>query len=137
MPKVQTEFPSNQDVEAVIPEGRRPYLAAQKITSETCLWITHDWWGTSYYHTAQGPLEGAPVKAAIEGLTEAHDNGTLEPPLSVDLRQVFGQMLDAAEQLRASGWGDAFSVDEKRTRDVAMLGLQAAVDHGNITPPVQ
>lgn len=136
MPKVQTEFPSVEDVEAAIPEGRRPYIAAQTIISRTCLRIRHDRWGRDFF-TYQGPLEGAPVKAAIEGLTEAHDNGTLEPPLSVDLRQVFGQMLDAAEQLRARGWGDAFSIDEMRTRDVAMLGLQAAVDHGNITPPVQ
>ncbi len=99
--------------------------------------------------TGMGPRRGRRVRKAIMRLAEADIQGTLQPPLSEDLRGIFTQMkfvVDARVPAQIDS-DERFDADRHREdtlelvdldwfaaegvhRDAAMLALKLAVEHG-------
>lgn len=140
-------FPTPDTVLETIPEGRLPYVKAfEAITDKEILANSCVKGGSSHYPDlnlgeAVAKYRGDKVYGAFRLIYDAHHAGTLTPPLSLPLEELFDEMQAAITECEnrnsvefnsshfwgLGGW--AFSS--------TVLALRAAVDHGSRPTPTE
>lgn len=126
-------FPSRSTVEALIPEGRKPYIMALEVLEDRQIigMSAHQSAGVDHEKgDAVVQYRGDRVADAICDIALADDAGTLEPPLTNAQSEVFATMREVLEGKRNErGYAQWWEIGDG-TLAIAVVALRAVVDHG-------